>query len=110
MRSEYSEWEDMLFQMWTSCTCSYFNQSSGESDDGGESEDMVKQRIAKEFRYAEDRDATKESGSEEEEEEEDDPLEAFMAGIEVTKLCESSRLLSFGLVSASISHSHYATV
>ena len=63
--------------------CSYFYQSSEESDEGiGESEDTVKQRIAREFHYAEDRD--KESSSEQEDAE-DDPLEAFMAGIEVVK-------------------------
>jgi hypothetical protein len=66
--------------------CSYFEQSSSESEDeGGETEEAIKQRIAKEFGFG----GTKGDSSEEEEEEEgkeegeDDPLEAFMAGIEV---------------------------
>jgi len=46
----------------------------------------VKQRIAREFHYAEDRDEDRDVGrGSEEEEEEDDPLEAFMAGIEVLR-------------------------
>lgn len=62
--------------------CSYFEQSPSESEDeGGETEDAIKQRIAKEFGFGEPKGGT----SEEEggDEDEDDPLEAFMAGIEV---------------------------
>lgn len=61
---------------------SYFNQSSDESDGGGETEQAVRQRIAKEFRYADEGGVAKGEGSEEEEED-GDPLEAFMAGLEV---------------------------
>lgn len=60
---------------------SYFNQSSDESDLEGENEEAVRQRLSKEFGYGEDK-AEVEEGSREEEEEAD-PLEAFMAGIEV---------------------------
>lgn len=67
--------------------CSFFESSeeSESGDDTGETEDAIRQRIAKEFGFGE---AGKGGMSEEEEGEEggaddDDPLEAFMAGIEV---------------------------
>ncbi len=62
---------------------SYFNQSSEESaDEGGETEEMVKQKIAREFRYNEDDGCDYE---EDKGDDEGDPLEAFMAGIEVER-------------------------
>ena len=61
--------------------CSYFEDSSDESDGGGESEEAIRQRIAKEFRFGE---SGQGSRDEVEEAEDDDPLEAFMAGIEVS--------------------------
>lgn len=67
-----------------SCDClssSYFNESSEESDGGGESEEAIKQRIAREFGFGGSK--GKEQEDDESEEEEADPLEAFMAGIEV---------------------------
>ena len=82
---------------------SYFNQSSSGSEDGeGESEDAIRQRISKEFGFNEPvtgkgREQREEG---EEEEEEDDPLEAFMAGIEVSnQYCEHvANLSSYALV------------
>ncbi len=67
------------------CVSSYFYQSSSGSEEGeegeGETEESIRQKIAKEFRYNE---GEKGEGHEEGgKEEEDDPLEAFMAGIEV---------------------------
>lgn len=61
-------------------TCRYFNDSGSEGDDGleGEGEEAVKERIAKEFRWTETNEETVE-----EEEGDDDPLDAFMASIEV---------------------------
>ena len=71
------------------CCGRYFNDS-GSSDEGGEGEEAVRERIAREFRWGE---AARESREEEEEEEEeDDPLDAFMAGIEVSALPSSLRL------------------
>ena len=71
------------------CCGRYFNDS-GSSDEGGEGEEAVRERIAREFRWGE---AARESREEEEEEEEeDDPLDAFMAGIEVSALPPSLRL------------------
>lgn len=74
----------IIKRFFISCCCSYFNASSDESEDGieGDSEEAVRQRIAKEFRYAESG-ANEEEEEEKEEEEDNDPLEAFMAGIEV---------------------------
>ena len=63
--------------------CSYFDQSSSDSGEEGETEEAIKQRIAKEFGFG---DQGRESSSEEgggASADEDDPLEAFMAGIEV---------------------------
>ena len=62
----------------------YFNDSSSSEEEGGpESEEAVKERIAREFGWGEGSEAP---AQEEEEEEDDDPLDAFMAGIEVSGL------------------------
>ena len=61
--------------------CRYFNDSSEEEGGGpsGETEEAVRERLAKEFRWTE----SSEQEREDKEEEEADPLDAFMAGIEV---------------------------
>ena len=61
--------------------CRYFNDSSSEDEGGpeGEGEEAVRERIAREFRWGETSETP--AGGEEGE---DDPLDAFMAGIEVS--------------------------
>ena len=60
----------------------YFNDSSSEEEGGpvGEGEEAVRERIAREFHWSE----STEQQEEGEGEEEGDPLDAFMAGIEVS--------------------------
>ena len=70
------------------CVSSYFYQSSSGSEDGdGETEESIRQKIAKEFRYNEGEKGAGQEGSNKDEE--DDPLEAFMAGIEVGTILKS---------------------
>ena len=94
--SDVSLW--LLCVMHTRCIsfCSYFNEP--ECDGGEEGMDALRQRIAAEYKWSETSlppsssssssqqpaEAEPEGGGEGgEEEEEEDPLEAFMAGIEV---------------------------
>ena len=66
--------------------CRYFDDSSSEEEGGGpegESEEAVRARIAKEFHWTQSSEAPPTGG---EGDEEDDPLDAFMAGIEVCSL------------------------
>ena len=58
----------------------YFNDSSSEEEGGpvGEGEEAVRERIAREFHWSES------TEQQEEGEGEGDPLDAFMAGIEVS--------------------------
>ena len=67
----------------------YFNDSSSEEEEGlvGEGEEAVKERIAREFHWSE---STEQQDGEEEEE--GDPLDAFMAGIEVSVCLSHSDL------------------
>lgn len=63
----------------------YFNDSDSDLEEGDE-EAAVKERIAREYGFA--RQTANEEGGEGEgegEDEEDDPLDAFMAGIEVRR-------------------------
>lgn len=77
-------------------SCSYFEGSDSDSEDGvggeGESEEAVRKRIAAEYQQEGLWSTTSvEQGQEEEEvkgDDDDDPLDAFMAGIEVNlSLC-----------------------
>ena len=64
----------------------YFNDSSSEEEGGpvGEGEEAVRERIAREFHWAESAEQQQQQQEEGEEEGEGDPLDAFMAGIEVS--------------------------
>lgn len=72
----------MLRKGHDTCGCRYFEESSSEEEGGpeGEGEEAVRERIAREFHWSESHHQSGGRG----EEEEDDPLDAFMAGIEVS--------------------------
>lgn len=63
--------------------CRYFDSSSDEEGGPeGEGEEAVRERIAREFRWAESSNEGTNEG--EDGDDETDPLDAFMAGIEVS--------------------------